>query len=117
MTKWKSLGSDYIQGFWLKRFSILHQTIADILNNEFQSASIPEWMLESRTVLIQKYPTKGNAVDNYRSIACLNLLRKLSTGIITDKLYGHLENQNLLLQEQKGCRRRTRGTEDQLLID
>ena len=31
-----------------------------------------------------------------------------------NKLY---ENQDLLSEEQKGCRRRSRGTKDQLLID
>ena len=77
-------GLDYIQGFWLKRFRSLHQTIADILNNKLQSESIVEWMIESRTVLIQKDPTKGNVVGNYRFIPCLNLLWKLLTVIITD---------------------------------
>ena len=42
---------------------------------------------------------------------------KLKTGIIADKLYQHLENKNLLLEEQKGCRHACRGTKDQLLID
>ena len=38
--------------------------IADILNNELQSAFIPEWMVERCTVLIQKDSTKSNAVVN-----------------------------------------------------
>ena len=54
MPNWKSPGLDYIQGFWLRKFSNLYHTIADILSNEVQSASIPEWIVESRTVLIQK---------------------------------------------------------------
>ena len=74
MPYWKSSGLDYIQELWLKTFSSLYQTIADILNNELQGVSIPEWTLESRTELIQKDPTKGNALGNYRSIACLKLL-------------------------------------------
>ena len=74
-------------------------------------------MVERRTALIQKDPTKGNAVGNYRPIACLNFLGKLLTGMIIDKLYEHLENQKLLPEEQKDCRRRSRSTKDQLLID
>ena len=70
--------------------------MADILNNELQSASIPDWMVERQTVLIQKDPTKGNTVGNYRPIACLKLLWKILTGIITDKLIENLENQDLL---------------------
>ena len=42
---------------------------------------------------------------------------KLKTGIIADKLYQHLENKNLFLEEQKGCRHTSRGTNDQLLIE
>ena len=88
-------------GFWSERFSSLHQTIADIVNNELQSASIFDWMVESRTVLTQKGPTKGNAVGTYRPLACLNSLWKLLTGIITDKLYKHLENQDLFSRRAK----------------
>ena len=68
-------------------------------------------------MLILKDPTKGNAVGNYRPIACLNLLWKPLTGIITDKLYEYIENQDLLPIEQKACRHRSRGTKDQLLIN
>ena len=39
------------------------------------------------------------------------------TIIIADKLCQHLENENLLLEEQKGCRHASRGTKGQLLID
>ena len=74
-------------------------------------------MVESCTVFIQKDPTKSNAVGNYRPIACLNLLWKLLTGIITDKLYEHIENQGLLSGEQKCCRQISYDTKDQLLID
>ena len=57
-------------------------------------------------LLMRKDRTKGNTFGNYRPIACLNLLWKLLTGAITYKLYEHLENQDLLPEEQKGCRRR-----------
>ena len=61
-------------------------------------------MVESRTVLIQKDARKGNAVGNYRPIACLNFLWKLLTGIANEKVYDHLNQQNLLPEEQNGCR-------------
>ena len=44
-------------------------------------------MVESLSMLILKNPVKGNAVGNYRPIACLILPWKLLTGIITNKLY------------------------------
>ena len=37
---------------------------------------------------------------------------KLLTGIVADEIYNHLEEEDLVLEEQKGCRRNTRGTKD-----
>ena len=37
--------------------------------------------------------------------------------ISADKVYTHLESQNVILVELKGCRKNTIGTKDQLLID
>ena len=74
-------------------------------------------MTTGKTVLCQKDPSKGNAVDNYRPISCLPLMWKLMTGIISNVLYDFLEDAGKLPNEQKGCRRRSRGTKDQLLID
>ena len=42
---------------------------------------------------------------------------KLLTGIFAEKIYAHLDGNNLLPDEQKGCRKQSRGTKDQLLID
>ena len=44
-------------------------------------------------------------------------MKKLITGIAADEIYNHLEENDLLPEEQKGCRRNSRGTKDQLLID
>ena len=42
---------------------------------------------------------------------------KLLTGIISEDMYCFMEKENLLPEEQKGCRRKIRGKKDQLLID
>ena len=39
------------------------------------------------------------------------------TAIIDESMLNHLENNDLILDEQKGNRRKSRGTKDQLLID
>ena len=44
------------------------------LDDSIQTGDVPNWMVESRAALIQKDARKGNAVDNYRPIDCLNLL-------------------------------------------
>ena len=86
----------------------------DMINNEVE---LPKWMTTGKTLLCQKDPSKGNAVDNYRPISCLPVMWKLMTGTISNVLYDFLEDAGKLPNEQKGCRRRNRGTKDQLLID
>ena len=74
-------------------------------------------MTTGRTVPCKKDPQKGNSVDNYRPITCLPIMRKLMTLIIADNLYKMFEESDILSMEQKGCRRKSRGTKYQLLID
>ena len=68
-------------------------------------------------MLIQKDPTKGIQANNFRHIACLPIMWKLLTGIMGEKLYQHLERNVLLADEQKGCRKGSRGAKAQLLVD
>ena len=42
---------------------------------------------------------------------------KLLSGVTTNQIYGHLDQQKLLPEEQKRCRKRYRGTNDLLYID
>ena len=116
MPNWKAPGLDGVQGFWIKYLTSCYQKIADqmekILNDEDE---LPEWMTSGRTVLCVKDTTKGNSADNFRPITCLPLMWKLMTGIIAESIYGFLEGNMVLPNEQKGCRRKSRGTKDQLL--
>ena len=42
---------------------------------------------------------------------------KLLTGIIAEETYQHLQSKWLFPEEQKGCKKESRGTKDQLMID
>ena len=42
---------------------------------------------------------------------------KLLTGVIADQIYAHLDQEKLLPEEQKDCRKGSRGTNDLLYID
>ena len=42
---------------------------------------------------------------------------KLLTDVVANQIYGHLDHQKLLPEEQKGCRKISRGTNDLLCID
>ena len=78
---------------------------------------VPGWLVEGRTILVMKDSKNGTEVGNYRPTACLNLIWKFLTGIVSDKTYDHIEKNRLLTEEQKGSRRKFQGTKDQLAID
>ena len=59
---WKAPGLDETQGFWIRRFTSQHQRLTEVLNENIQSLSTPNWLLKSRTALFQKDSAKGNAV-------------------------------------------------------
>ena len=118
MLNWKTPGKDDVQGQWLKNLTPLHPRIAVQLNQILDGERpLPDWMTFGKTVLCQKDLAKGSAVDNYRPISCLPLMWKLMTGMLAEKMYSHLERENVLTSEQKECRKGSRGTKDQLLID
>ena len=117
ITNWKAPGPDGVQGYWLKYFSSLHARIAIQLNGLLESNEVPEWMNSGRTLLCVKDANLGNSVENFRPITCLPLMWKLFSGLLAEKMYNHLQTEKLLPDEQKGCRKGSRGTKDQLLID
>ena len=53
--------------------------MGDMINNRMD---IPKRMTTGNTILCQKDPGKGNAVDNYWPILCLPLMWKLVTILI-----------------------------------
>ena len=115
---WKAPGRDGVQGYWIKNLSSLHECVSSQTNGILMAEDdLPEWMTHGRTVLCQKDPRKGNTADNYRPITCLPLMWKLLTGVIAEEMYNYLEQEKILPEEQKGCKRGSRGTKDQLLID
>ena len=114
---WKSPGPDGVQGYWIKNLSAMHDRISNQLNECLQEESVPIWMVTGKTLLCVKEIEKGNIVYNFRPITCLPLLWKLHTAVLADELYRHLYEKSLLPWEQNGCRKGSRGTKDQLLID
>ena len=68
---------------------------------------MPSWLTRGRTALLQTDKSKGNFASNYRSITCLTLMWKLLSGVIAYRIYGHLDQQKLLREEQFRCRKRS----------
>ena len=67
--------------------------------------------------MLQKDKSKGNVTSNYRPITCLPLMWKLLTGAIAYQIYAHLGQEKSSPEEQKGCRKGSRGSNDLLYID
>ena len=117
MSNWKASGPNGVQGYWFKAFDCLHKPKVNALQKCIVNGDVPEWMVNRRTVLIQKDPAKSTEASNYKPIACLPLTWKLLSGIFVDRVCQHLLDNQFLPEEQKGCRKKSRGTKDQLLID
>ena len=95
----------------------MQERIALHLQSCITRGEVPDRMTTGRTVSLLNDNSKGNEVSNYRPITCLSLMWNLITGIVADKIYNHLQENDLLSEEQIGSRRNSRGTKDQLLID
>ena len=87
------------------------------MNRCFQGAQVPEWMTKGKTIFIQKDPSKGTAPNNYRLITCLPMMWKIQTARIREKIYCSLTSSGSFPNEQKGCRKGSRGTAELLYID
>ena len=115
---WKSPDPDLVQRFWLKSFSSLHERVRLQPKECLDSGFVPSWLTRGRTSLLQKDKSKGNVASNNRPMTCLPLMWKLLTGVIADQIYAHLDQEKLLPEEQKGCRKKgSRGTNDLHYID
>ncbi|KAL0269065.1 UNVERIFIED_CONTAM: hypothetical protein PYX00_010800 [Menopon gallinae] len=93
---WKAPGPDRIRNFWLKKFSFAHPFLARHLTGLDNGACDP---------------------SKFRPITCLCALYKALTSCLTAKIYQHRDCNNLVAEEQKGCRKKSRGCKEQVLID
>ena len=106
-----------VQRFCLMIFSSLHGRVRSRLKECLDSGFVPDWMTKGRTDLLQKNKSKVNIGSNYRPITCLPLIWKLLSDVIANQIYGHLDQQKLLQEEEKGRRKKSRGTNDLLYLD
>jgi len=115
---WKVPGPDGLYGFWIKKFTSLHNRLCAYFNDVLSGKSnFDAWLMQGKTTLIMKNPKRGEMPSNFRPITCLPTLWKLFSFLVSEIIYRHLEKANLLPSEQKGCRKKCRGTKDHLLVD
>ena len=108
MLNWKSPGPELVQKFWLKNFSSLHERVRLPLKECLDGGFVASCLTRGRTSLL---------AIRYRPITCFPLMWKLLRGLIADQIYAYLDQEKLLPEEQKGCRKGSRGTNDLLYID
>ena len=63
-----------------------------------------------------RQPSKGTAPNNYRLITCLPMMWKISTARIREEIHYSFTSHGLFPEEQKGCRKRSRGTAELFYI-
>ena len=115
--KWKSPGVDQIPNFCLYSLTPIHDPLAHCLTNIMQNPDMtPDWLTEGITYLLPKSQETNNS-KNYRPITCLTTIDKLLTSILTERMHSFLEQNLILPQEQKGCKRNSYGYKDQILIN
>ena len=104
--RWRSKQSN-CQGYWFKNIRSIHPILGRVAYQRPNSA-YHERPCRSKE---QRLPTIA------QSHACLSLMWKFFTSILSEGIYSYLDNNNLLPKEQKSWRKKSRGTNDQFLID
>lgn len=114
---WKSPGIDGIHNFWYKKLTNLHPCLVKLINDVLKKPeTMPQFLTEGKTYIKPKNKDTQNP-SNYRPITCLPTMYKIITAIITRKIDKHLTTHDILTEEQKGCRKKSRGCKEQLIID
>ncbi|CAH2021123.1 unnamed protein product, partial [Acanthoscelides obtectus] len=112
-SNWKAPGQDKIQNFWYKQFKVSHQHLAKCYTHLLSNPEeLPPFMTSGITYLLPKTKVSSKDPSKYRPITCLPTIYKIFTSIISEKIYSHLERNNLLDEEQKGCRKDPEGVKN-----
>ena len=99
LANWKSPGLDQVQNFWLKYLTALQPKLTEIINHIVKNPTIaPKWFTRGRTTLLYKTGPTSKA-KNYRPITCLPTYYKLTTLMLTNKIYTHVIENDILSVE------------------
>ena len=113
----KSPGPDLIVGYWFKNLHFYRATLLRLLNACFNAEQdIPDWLAVARTRLLPKN-NETHRAENYRPIACQNIMYKLYTAILHSFLQDHCEASHVITTEQAGGKSNVWGCLEQLLIN
>ncbi|XP_044748928.1 uncharacterized protein LOC123309723 [Coccinella septempunctata] len=114
---WSSPGVDKIQNYWWKHFTASHEHLARLFRETLTDPTrIPEFFTLGVTHML---PKGINTTDpkKYRPITCLPTIYKILTGVLTSHIWQHVNKNNIMEQEQNGCRGNSRGCKELLITD
>lgn len=96
---WKTPGIDNIPNYWYKVFDVTHSKLAEFFNQLIQDPEqMPGFMTTGTTYLVPKTCPCSADASKYRPITCLPAIYKLFTSLISNKIYKHLELNNILTE-------------------
>ncbi|XP_075990923.1 uncharacterized protein LOC142986349 [Anticarsia gemmatalis] len=114
---WKAPGVDKVHNYWYKKLTTLHKYMAQNLTDiVLGKQEIPEFIATGITYMLPK-SSHSLQPSQYRPITCLPTIYKILTSAITRKITTHIEDNHIIAEEQKGCRRGHMGCKEQLVID
>ena len=97
--------------------NVTHFYLARHFNQFMEDAGdIPEFLVQRITYLLPKSQVCQDP-SKYRPITCLCTMYKIYRGCIAEKIYNHLDADELLAEEQKECIKNSQGCKEQLIID
>ena len=114
ISNWKMLGHDGINGFWFKKFSSIHDRLAQEMNRYLQGAHVPEWMTKRKITLIQIKGTAPKQLQTH-NLPTNDVENINSTNKGRDLLFTY--SRRLFPEEQKGCRKGSRVTGELLYME
>ncbi|BFU20549.1 hypothetical protein, conserved [Entamoeba histolytica] len=107
ISNWKTPGIDTIYGYYWKRMSSSREIILNIFNEWLNfPENISLDMVSGRTLLIHKGGDMNNVI-NYYHISCTNVIMKVFTSILKEKIHRRLNMNNESLKtsrNQLGCK-------------
>lgn len=115
---WKAPGTDHIHNYFYKKITHIHPLLFNFVNNFIKNPNmLPEYITTGITYMLPKDPEDLSNPAKFRPITCLQTIYKIITSCLTRIIYLHSENNKILVEQQKGCRKYSQGCKEQLTID
>ena len=114
---WKSPGPDMIQGYFIKYLDIIQEYTIEIIQEWYECEYVNAEYCKANTILLYKSGSKDDP-KNYRPISCTNMIYKIYTSIIQNKIKKELEKNKIELNKnQYGCKNHVMAAKEALMIN